>query len=491
MRRSFIVALVACTAAAVPAGAVDLTAGKIAKLKNRPGTDDQAIVKVVKDAGIAFPIPNPACAAASEVRLRTNLHDVIAPLDCTLWVPKGLGYAYTDPLGFNGGVQKIFVKPGANGGKLLIKIRGDNYGANAIAGPITYLEARLTIGTTEYCARFESPPSTFKKNALDQIIIKGPSKPCTPLASPTPTLTPTVTRTPTLTATRTATATRTHTVTATPSVTVPPGSTATNTGTPTSTPTATSNLPPSAYRIDSIVLREPHVFLPFPCNDATDPPGVFGLSVNTLIGDALVSDDEPDGFLDLNLLTIFRPLQQPPLAGTALEIRTADCTTPPGSETCSPDMTTGTIIPYINQNSGTCLQTLPGTTGPANVGSYSPPVTTSSAPCFRTDPVTIVFPFGIFSIPLQDLQASATYVGGPATQLIDGMLVGFLTEADADAILLPPDIPFVGNTPLSRYLAGGTLACPMYSDKDIGPGAQVGWYFYLNFTAHLVTWTGG
>ena len=91
-------------------------------------------------------------------------------------------------------MQKIQVKPGANGGKLLIKIRGDNYGVNAIAGPISYLEARLTIGATEYCARFEAPTSTFKKNVSDQILIKGPSKPCSPLCIPTVTLTPTVTR---------------------------------------------------------------------------------------------------------------------------------------------------------------------------------------------------------------------------------------------------------------------------------------------------------
>lgn len=499
-RSLLIVAL--CAAAAGPAAAVNLTAGKIAKFKDKSGTaSDKGLVKVIKDAAIVEPLPAPVCPTASSVRLTTNVSDVTRPLDCSAWLVKGSGFGYLNAID-PGGVQKILFKPTASGGNLIIKMKGDGYGANALAGPITYLEVRFTVGATEYCARFEAPPSTFTKNAIDQVLVKGPSKPCVPLPTATATATGTSTATATRTSTRTPTATATSTRTPTPTFTVPPGSTATATGTetgtptPSPTPTETINAPPSAYRIDSLFLRDPHAFISLfggPCNDATDPPGIFGLSVNNLIAGPLNSDSQPDGLLDLNVLAIFRPLVQPPGFNSIFEIRTADCTVPVGSEVCSPGANpVGPIAPYVNQNAGICLQTIAGTTGPGNVGAYTPAVTLSNAPCFRVDPIDITFPFGVFTIPLQQVEASATYVGGPATSLIDGTLVGFLSETAADAIILPASLPFVGGQPLSSFLAGGTGACPVFSDKDIGPAPafETGWYFYLNFTAHLVTWTG-
>jgi hypothetical protein len=67
------------------------------------------------------------------------------------------------------------------------------------------------------------------------------------------------------------------------------------------------------------------------------------------------------------------------------------------------------------------------------------------------------------------------------------LLVGFISQADADATILPDSLPLVNGQRLSSLLAGGTGACPNYSDKDVD-NAVVGWWFYLNFTAPKVPW---
>jgi hypothetical protein len=135
-----------------------------------------------------------------------------------------------------------------------------------------------------------------------------------------------------------------------------------------------------------------------------------------------------------------------------------------------------------------------GTTGQNNTGSYPiPPLTVlvPAAPCAESAPTTIIFPLGLFNIPLQDVQVGATYVGDPATNLINGEIRGFISETDANGIVIPPDIILVGGQTLSSLLAGGTGNCQVgQDDRDTGPGSVSGWYLYINFTAHRVTWTG-
>ncbi|MGE5319217.1 MAG: hypothetical protein ACM3KD_03455 [Hyphomicrobiaceae bacterium] len=519
------------TIGSAPAGAADiaLTAGKVAKLKDKAGTaSDKATIKFVKEPALNGVLPSPLCPSTSSVRLKTDGDEILTLLDCNNWRAVSAGYIYDDPLASLGGVAQIKFSSKPTGGKLQFKIRGDQYGVNAIGGPIAFLETQLTVATVSYCGHFEAPPSTFKKNLADSVIIKGPSSACIPpTPTPTSTLTVTVTATstatatftqtatrtatPTVTNTRTPTVTRTDTPTPTPTNTVPPGSTATATGTetatatetatstqtatitdtPTATPTPTA-IPPVVFRIDSLALRDPHVFVLvlISCNDVTNPPGVLGFSVNGQITTQITTDADMNGLLDLSLLALFRPLSQPPLAGADVEIATADCTTPLGGEVCSPDANPPQSTTYANQSSGVCLTPLAGTTGPNNSGSYSPAITTSAAPCFSTTPVTVTFPFGVFTIPLQNVRASATYVGDPAGQLIDGLMFGFLSETDADAILLPSTLPLIGGQPLSKQLPGGSGSCAAHTAKDIGPLGQPGWYFYLNYTAHQVTWTG-
>ena len=187
---------------------------------------------------------------------------------------------------------------------------------------------------------------------------------------------------------------------------------------------------------------------------------------------------------------LFRPLSEPPQAGSNLDIEIADCTPPVGSEICSPNGNTPQTVPYANQAGGVCLAPIPGTSGPGNTGSYSPAIDTPSGPCFDTASVTISFPFGLFTVPLQNLRGAATYDDDPANNLLGGLLQGFLSESDANSILIPSSIAILGGQPISVLLPGGMGGCAPTDDRDLGPMSQSGWYFYLNFTAHRVSWTG-
>jgi hypothetical protein len=134
-------------------------------------------------------------------------------------------------------------------------------------------------------------------------------------------------------------------------------------------------------------------------------------------------------------------------------------------------------------SSGTCLGVIPGT------GSgYSPAIATASAAggasCFASDAETITIDISGILITLQDARIAARYSGSPATGLVNGIVRGFISEADADATVLPDSLPIVGGQPLSSLLPGGSGNCASGDDRDVGPdGSTVGWYFYLNFAA--------
>jgi hypothetical protein len=163
-----------------PVQGLTLTGGKTAKFLDRSFTDkDKVIIKFTRDPAIVEPLPIATCPNQSSIRLVTDRHDIgVIPLGCNLWSPAGGGFKYVDKEGLFGGVQKILIRPTRNGGLLLIKLKGDNYGFNAIDGPINFIEAHLSIGGTEYCGRFEEPTSRRKTNDPDRVIFKGPSTGC-------------------------------------------------------------------------------------------------------------------------------------------------------------------------------------------------------------------------------------------------------------------------------------------------------------------------
>ncbi|MBL0214467.1 MAG: DUF4215 domain-containing protein [Myxococcales bacterium] len=242
----------------------------------------------------------------------------------------------------------------------------------------------------------------------------------------------------------------------------------------------------TAYRFNTLALRDPHAYASvIGCNDITD--SFFGNAVNQQLANNLTQDNDmpPDGFLDLSPTLVFRPLNQGGVLTSPLEIHFANCTTPVGSTSCKPGAAAPILLTATNQAAGTCLTTIAGTTHP-----YTPAITSSTSPCFVSTQSTVTVALGGVNIVLHDARIAATYVGTPATQVVNGLLRGFVTEADADATIFPSNLAVVGGHTLSYILPGGAGNCrpANQSDKDVNNGVS-GWWFYLNFTAPKTPWS--
>lgn len=245
---------------------------------------------------------------------------------------------------------------------------------------------------------------------------------------------------------------------------------------------------PDAFRFTDLDLRDPHVFVDLPgfgCVDFTDEPlpGGFAPSFNEQLAAAIEEDGDRDGLLDLSVVYGFRPFE--PLA-TALPVDhgVGACLPPADATICDwdippvPPRTT-----YDGLDVGLCLTPHPGTTS-----GYEPPPAMPMGPCVVTQPRVI--PFEIFEhvAPFFASQAAATLVGSPVA-LEGGLFLGFLTEADANAILLPEEIPVVGGQPFSVLLPGGEGNCARGDDRDIHD-LESGWWFYFDFTGAQVPFIG-
>jgi cysteine-rich repeat protein len=245
----------------------------------------------------------------------------------------------------------------------------------------------------------------------------------------------------------------------------------------------TCQIPPVAFKFNDLDLRDPHVFVSLVfCNDVTDTQ-LAGFSVNNELQTNIQADGDGDGLLDLAPTMVFRSFSQT-AASQPMELHFADCTAPNNaSTTCSPSGETVVNATATTMSAGQCLTFLPGTVRP-----YSPAITSTGAPCFVTSPTTVTINLGGIPITLRDARIAATLVGNPANTMSNGLLMGFISEADANSTLIPTSFPLVGGKPLSSLLAGGSGSCPSHSDKDSNNGVM-GWWFYLNFPARRVPWS--
>ena len=248
-------------------------------------------------------------------------------------------------------------------------------------------------------------------------------------------------------------------------------------------------VPPDSFRIGEILLRDPHVFVDVPlagCSDLTDTgfPLIGVPSVNESLAQSLNEDGDGDSFLDQSPLLLFRPLVDP-AAGERVDLSSGLCTAPVAGTTCAPDTAAPpAVTSYTTQGSGLCLESLPGTTS-----GYLPAFHEPLAPCFATAAVTVTLDLQGAPITLSDARLGAELGPVPITQLDGGLMVGFLSETAADAILLPAGLPLVGGQPLSSLLPGGTGNCAPGDDRDLHDG-ESGWWFYLDFAAAEVPYSG-
>ncbi|MCB1560054.1 MAG: hypothetical protein KDI75_02970 [Xanthomonadales bacterium] len=231
------------------------------------------------------------------------------------------------------------------------------------------------------------------------------------------------------------------------------------------------------FRIDDMALRDPHIFVNAfsSCADVTDTP-ILTFSVNGELAAAISEDRNDDGLLDYSSLLVFQPLNHA-LPQNPFSVGTADCTAPLASTACGPLQTAQLSGPASLPAAGSCLEPIAG-----SLNGYLPPVASSTAPCFASTTGTLVLDLGGIPVSLQQAQVAASFDGNPADGLVNGLMRGFISEADADTLLLPDSFPLVGGQPLSSLLPGGSGNCATHDDRDVVQ-AEDGWWFYLNFSA--------
>jgi len=260
---------------------------------------------------------------------------------------------------------------------------------------------------------------------------------------------------------------------------------------------------PTVFRLNDLDLRDPHVYVDFGwlgCGDMTDNGAPFGLapSVNAQLQRSITTDtdDPPDGFLNVSLVTIFNPLNIGVVTAQPFGFLEGLCTSPMSTTTCTsggrtPTWTTYTVSPATpaSDTARACLGPRANTTG-----GYTPAVTTVTATTQQSCYVTAAGAFAIdvagVTVPLQFAQIAGRFSGNPPVAVDDGMIMGFVSQAVADTILLPDSIPLIGGKPFSSVLPGGKDNCARHSDLDKGPdGTTPGWWFYFRYVSKQVPYT--
>lgn len=189
-RRPRIVSCLAlCIAFLLPQGgqAADLQGGVVAQFRDKAATKhDKMKVFFRGESAIAFPLPNPTNRSSS-LTIRYQSADgsgvtTVGPveLERSAWQQKFAGeyYRYSDRSLSAAGVQRIQLYTRAGGGALFLKAKGDNYGAQALSGPVDWAEVELTIGQTSYCGRFDHNRSFAKRNDNSTVHFVDGSGPC-------------------------------------------------------------------------------------------------------------------------------------------------------------------------------------------------------------------------------------------------------------------------------------------------------------------------
>jgi hypothetical protein len=240
----------------------------------------------------------------------------------------------------------------------------------------------------------------------------------------------------------------------------------------------------SVFRVNTLTLEDPNVHARV-LNSCINATGIANGELASAIEE-----------LDLNFVFTFDPSADPSGQATPLELWLAECESPtectvldegepgegePGEdepsedepEELAPIVTTARI-----RSAGVCFAPREGT---VHFGDPN----TVTAPCWSTEEFSIEFDLGGIIVPLEGVQAGGRMDGADA--IVDGLMAGFLTQEAAEQIELPEEF--------AQVLGGGTVmlseVLPPLSCSDVEArsthNGEIGWWFYLNFTAERVT----
>ena len=239
----------------------------------------------------------------------------------------------------------------------------------------------------------------------------------------------------------------------------------------------------TAFRITALYLRDPHVLVDLggECTDITDVAFPF-FSFNEMLNVRTQNDNDGDGKFDNSDVLVFDPLDQTAGAGelpAQLVHGTHLCSVPQWMTACWLD-STPFLSPVTYYNLADCSGFIePGSI----VHSYTPVITLPAAPCFSALLSNFYLNLNGVPIGLFNVTISATYVGNPATGIVNGLMRGFLSAGQANNTIIPGGMFFEDDQPVSKLFPGGAGNCAAWSDMD-----GLGWYVYLNFTAVKVTY---
>ena len=237
--------------------------------------------------------------------------------------------------------------------------------------------------------------------------------------------------------------------------------------------------PPTAFRITSLEIVDPHLYFMLDgmtCSDITELVNGIGLPEN-LKNNAL------------NLVLLVHPLDVN-VAAPTLRISEAKCND--GLDTCAD--VTGTPIAKTgaeNRLEGVCDGVVEGSRSAAYV---EPPLAVSAAPCLVSAPTEFEFRIDpdITRLPLRHMVVTASYEEGEAgARLVNGTIRGWMSDAECASVAGTITIyPFN----LWETVAGGAGCQPEGVEiddtdvLDLGAAKEDGLWFYLNFTAEEITW---
>jgi hypothetical protein len=237
--------------------------------------------------------------------------------------------------------------------------------------------------------------------------------------------------------------------------------------------------------------------------------GCVADGVNTQLANALDPTSVANGAYALHLVQLFRPLN-PAASITPVELhRNALCVEAPTPDSCGPaPVPNAALSSASNQAAASCF-TPPAADVNTRAGTpaaYTPTANTVAAPCFISDPGNLTVPLLGVDVPLTDARVAATYVGSPPDQLMSGLIVGFLSESAAADLILATGQPVIGGESLYQHLQAGNRPASNSAGTMIADGCNVGggtneddgdmngavrgFWFFLNFTAEAVSWTG-
>jgi hypothetical protein len=218
------------------------------------------------------------------------------------------------------------------------------------------------------------------------------------------------------------------------------------------------------FRIDQLLLRDPHLYLG--TADLTDKSSL-GVSINeTLIPGGLTMDYDNDGFVDVSVVVH--------VDGNRLHMLDAHCR-PATANQCQRHPAPRLDVEWTTENveSGECLKL------PSN-SSYEPPIALPSTPCSRTtEGRDVEMTLGGVQISMTDAKIAFRRSG----QKLGGLIVGFVTQAKAEQATLPSYVPVLAGSPLSRYLHESDR------DNSQSPNGEDGYWFYTNFAAAAATYS--